>query len=234
MPGTASEKNAVVAFVNRTIDEIIQQASLSPDTILEEYAERGVHRPEGTTLKSLEDVRQYVPPEEAKKLSRRYFNMYAAMAGSQGFITGLGGLITLPVSVPADAAAYVAWLARGASAAQLAHGRETITASGDGQLKLAMLAGAGVSHVTVNGVNVMVSQMAKRVMATPYAKAPFQAAVKALAAKLGVQLTHKSFAKAVPLIGGAVNGSVQAGMVKAAGTRIVAHYQDLAKSGAAW
>lgn len=234
---TAAEsrvQKSIVAYVDSTIDEIIARVSLSPEDILEEYAERGLRRPDGTPLMGLDDVREHVTPAQARHLSRRFVNMYAAMAGGQGFVTGLGGLLTLPVSVPADAAAYVAWLARGASAAQLAHGRETVSATGDGQLKLAMLAGAGVSHVTVNGVSMLVGQMAKRVMTTPYAKAPFQAAVKALAAKLGVQLTHKSFAKAVPVLGGAINGSVQASMVKVAGNRVVAHYQDLAKSGAAW
>ena len=235
MAGNGSgDQNQIIAFVNRTIDEIIDRVSLDPEVIIHEYHERGFTCPDGSPLLSLDDVREHVPPHDAKKLSRRYLNQCATMASGQGFVTGLGGLITLPVTVPADAAAYVAWLARGASAAQLAHGRETRTETGDAQLKLAMLAGAGVTHVTVNGVRVLVGQMAKKVVATPYAKAPIQAVLKALGAKLGVQLTHKSFAKAVPVVGGFVNGSVQGGMVKVAGSRILAHYQELATSGAAW
>ena len=229
-----SSQSQIVAFVSGAIDQIIEKVSLDPEVILEEYRERAILRPDGTPFLSLADVREHVTPQQAKRLSRHFVNTYATWAGAQGFATGLGGLVTLPLTVPTDAAAYVAWLARGASAAQLAHGRETRTETGDSQLKLAMLAGAGVSQVTLEGVQVLVTQMAKRVATTPYAKAPVQAAVRALAAKLGVQLTHKSFAKAVPVVGGVINGSVQAGMVKTAGNRMIAHYQDLAKSGAAW
>lgn len=234
LAGQPESKGAVPAFLNKVIDEIIDRASLAPEVILAEYESRGIHDPEGRPFARLEDVREHVSSEQARRLSKKYANMYAAMAAGQGFVTGLGGLITLPVTVPADAAAYVAWLARSASATQLAHGRETRTQTGDAQLKLAMLAGAGISHVTVNGTRVLVEQMAKKVMTTPYAKAPFQAAVKALAAKAGVQLTHKSFAKAVPVLGGAINGSAQAAMVYTAGARIIAHYQDLLASGAEW
>lgn len=226
--------NKLVAIVDAAIDEIIEQASLDPGDVLREFAERGIRRTDGAPLGGLEDVRQHVSPADSKYVSTKFVNTYAKMAAAQGFVTGLGGLITLPVTVPADAAAYVGWLARGASAAQLAHGRETRSPTGDAQLKLAMLAGAGVSHVTVNGVKVLVKNMARRVMVTPYAKAPFQAAVKALAAKAGVQLTHKSFAKAVPIVGGFVNGTAQGAMVKTAGSRIVAHYQELVLSGEDW
>lgn len=232
--GQPESKSAVTGFLNNVIDEIIDRASLAPEVILAEYESRGIHDPEGRPFARLQDVREHVNPGQAKRLSKKYVNSYATMAAGQGFITGLGGLITLPVTVPADAAAYVAWLARSASATQLAHGRETRTQTGDAQLKLAMLAGAGISHITVNGTRVLVQQMAKKVVTTPYAKAPFQAAVKALAAKAGVQLTHKSFAKAVPVLGGAINGAAQGAMVKTAGARIVAHYQDLATSGAEW
>lgn len=232
--GKPESKGAVVVFLSKAIDEIIERASLAPATILEEYESRGIRDPEGRPFSRLEDLREHVSAEQAKRLSKRFVNVYSGMAAGQGFVTGLGGLITLPATVPADAVAYVAWLARSASATQLAHGRETRTETGDAQLKLAMLAGAGISQITVNGTKILVEQMAKKVMTTPYAKAPVQAAVKALAAKAGVQLTHKSFAKAVPVIGGAVNGSVQGGMVKTAGNRIVAHYQDLMQSGVDW
>ena len=105
---------------------------------------------------------------------------------------------------------------------QLSYGFEHRTETADSQLKLAMLAGAGVSRLTVQGTEVLVTQLAKKVMTTPYHSAPMQAAVKALAAKVGINLTHKSFAKAVPLVGGAVNGSVQGGLVNVGGRRIVA------------
>jgi len=232
--GQPESRGAVAAFLNNAIDEIIDRASLAPEVILAEYESRGILDPEGRPFARLEDVRKHVTSEQAKRLSKKYVNLYAAMAAGQGFVTGLGGLITLPVTVPADAAAYVAWLARSASATQLAHGRETRTQTGDGQLKLAMLAGAGISHITVNGTRVLVAQLARRVVNTPYSRAPFQAAVKALAAKAGVQLTHKSFAKAVPVLGGAINGSAQAAMVKTAGGRMIAHYQDLVASGVEW
>ena len=115
---------------------------------------------------------------------------------------------------------------------QLSYGFEHRTETADSQLKLAMLAGAGVSRLTVQGTEVLVTQLAKKVMTTPYHSAPMQAAVKALAAKVGINLTHKSFAKAVPLVGGAVNGSVQGGLVNVGGRRIVGYYKELSRLGA--
>lgn len=91
-----------------------------------------------------------------------------------------------------------------------------------------MAAGAGVTGVTVKGTNLLVPQLSKKVMVTPYAQAPIQATVKALAAKVGITLTHRSFAKAVPVVGGVVNGSVQGGLVYFGARRIHDHYRKLA------
>jgi hypothetical protein len=150
------------------------------------------------------------------------------MASGQGLVTGLGGLITLPASIPADAAAYVGWLARTASAIRLCYGFNHRTETADAELKLAMAAGAGVAGVAVKGTNLLVPQLLKRVMVTPYAERPIQATVKALAAKVGITLTHGSFAKAVPVVGGVVNGSVQGKLVYFGARRIHDHYRKLA------
>jgi hypothetical protein len=220
--------NSITATAVQFIDTIIDKASLEPDAVLAEYASRDVRQPDGRLLATLDDVREHVSAAQADALARSYVRTYAKMAAAQGFATGLGGILTLPVTVPADAAAYVAWLVRCGSAIQLAFGQETRTETGDAQLKLAMLAGAGVSEVTINGTKILVTQFAKKVSKTPYAKAPIQAAMKTLAAKAGIQLTHKSFAKAVPVLGGVINGAAQGSMVKVAGGRIRVHYSQVA------
>lgn len=71
--------------------------------------------------------------------------------------------------------------------------------------------------------------LARRALRTPYAQAPIQAAIRTLAAKAGIQLTHKSFAKAVPLIGGAVNGGVYATFVYLGGVRILKYYEEIVR-----
>lgn len=224
-------KASITAFVDSSIDQIIEWAAMDPQKVVEEYRAAGFKCSDGREIESIEDVRD-ARLGDAEKIAKRFIRTYTQLAAGQGFVTGLGGLITLPASVPADAAAYVGWLARTASAVQLSYGFEHRSETADSQLKLAMLAGAGVSTVTIQGAEVLVTQLAKKVATTPYHSAPVQAAVKALAAKVGINLTHKSFAKAVPLVGGAVNGSVQGGLVNLGGRRILGYYKELAGLGA--
>lgn len=224
-------KTSITAFVDSSIDQIIEWAAIEPDKVLQEFRVAGFRCSDGREIQSIDDVGD-ARLGDAEKVAKRFIKTYTKLAAGQGFVTGLGGLITLPASVPADAAAYVGWLARTSSAVQLSYGFEHRTETADSQLKLAMLAGAGVTTVTVQGAEILVTQLAKKVVTTPYHSAPVQAAVKALAAKVGITLTHKSFAKAVPLVGGAVNGSVQGGLVNFGGRRILSYYQELARLGA--
>lgn len=219
--------NAVAKIVDTTVDSIIEAAAIDPQKVVDEFRARRIRRADGGEIASIVDLRE-VTLGASREVSKEFIATYAKLAASQGFVTGLGGLITLPATVPADVAAYLGWLARTASAIRYSYGFEEQTETGDAQLKLAMLAGAGVTTVTLQGSEILVKQLAKQVMRTPYVDAPIQATLKALAAKIGVQLGHKSFARAVPLVGGVINGSVHGSLVYAAGGRIHTHYRDLA------
>ena len=221
-------QTAIAKFVDSSIDQIIEWASIEPERVLKEFQARKASRTDGQRIETVADL-QEAKLGDANRVARGFIKTYSQMAAGQGFVTGLGGLITLPASVPADVAAYLGWLARTASAVQHCYGFEYRTETADAQLKLAMLAGAGVSSLTLQGTEILVTQLGKRVMTTPYAQAPVQATVKALASKVGVNLTHKSFAKAVPVVGGVVNGSVQGGLVFAGGKRVHAYYREVAK-----
>lgn len=222
-------QTGIAKFIDSSIDQIIEWASIDPEKVLEEFHALKASRADGLPIATIADL-EHVRLGDADKVARGFIKAYSQMAAGQGFVTGLGGMITLPASVPADVAAYVGWLARTGSAIQLCYGFEHRTETADAQLKLAMLAGAGVSSLTLQGTEILVTQLGKRVMTTPYAQAPIQAAVKALASKVGITLTHKSFAKAVPVVGGVVNGSVQGGLVYAGGKRIHTYYQEVSGS----
>lgn len=222
------QRASIANVIDSSIDQIIEWASIDPQKVVEEFRAGGLRRADGGPIDTLQDL-QGASLGHVQSVARRFIKTYAKMAAGQGFVTGLGGMITLPASVPADAAAYVGWLARTGSAVQLCYGFEHRTETGDALLKLAMLAGAGVSSVTIRGSEVLVTQLGKRVLTTPYASAPIQAAIKALAAKVGITLTHKSFAKAVPVVGGVINGSVQGSMVYTGGSRIHEYYRELAR-----
>ena len=220
---------SIANFVDSSIDQIVDWASIGPEKVLEEFHARKVKRADGRPLTTIEDL-QHVKLGDANTVARGFIKSYSQMAAGQGFVTGLGGMITLPASVPTDIAAYLGWLARTASAVQLCYGFEHRTETADAQLKIAMLAGSGVSTLTLQGTEILVTQLGRRVMITPYAQAPIQAVVRALARRVGITLTHKSFARAVPVVGGVVNGSVQGGLVYAGGNRIHAYYREIATS----
>lgn len=210
-----------------SLEQLIAWAAIDPDKVIEEFNQRGILTTDGRPVAGIGDLRS-VAPSESRRVAKRYIKTYSQLAAGQGFVTGLGGWITLPASVPTDAAAYVWWLARTASAVQLSYGFPTRTETGDAQLKLALLAGAGVSSVTVEGTEVLVAHLARRVLRTPYAQAPMQAAIRALAAKAGIQVSRKGLAKAVPIVGGAVNGGVHGTLVYLGGVRILNYYEEVA------
>lgn len=220
---------ALSKVASSSIDQLIAWAAVDPDKVIEEFNQRGILTTDGRTIGGTGDLRS-VHRSDSRKVAKRYIKTYSQLAAGQGFVTGLGGLITLPASMPTDAAAYVWWLARTASAVQLSYGFPTRTETGDAQLKLALLAGAGVSSVTVEGSEVLVAHLARRVLRAPYAQAPIQAAIRAVAAKAGIQVTRKSLAKAVPIVGGAVNGGVHGTLVYLGGVRILNYYEELVRA----
>jgi hypothetical protein len=154
-----------------------------------------------------------------------------AAAGTTGFITGLGGLLALPVTLPANVAGNLAINARMVGA--IAHLRGyTLDDPCTRTVILLTVAGSNL-QAAASGLGVELGKQAAResIRAIPIAvlhrinaRAGFY-----LVAKYGTQRSAVTLARAIPIAGGLVGGSVDAaltGMIGKAAKKAFTGAQD--------
>lgn len=137
-----------------------------------------------------------------------------AAAGTTGFVTGLGGLVTLPVTLPANLAGNLAINARMVGA--IAHLRGyPIEDPHTRTVILLTVAGSNLQAAASElGVQVGKQVAKETIRAIPIAalrRINARAGVY-LVAKYGTQRSAITLAKAVPIAGGLVGGSVDAAL----------------------
>lgn len=156
-------------------------------------------------------------PEDAL---RRVIATHVRIVASTGFVTGLGGLITLPVSIPADLSSL--WLVQGRMTGAIAYLRGYDLASEEvrslvlvsliGAAGTEVLAKAGIEIGTKSALSA-IRQVPGRVLIEINKKVGFRLVTRA-GTKGVINLT-----KLAPVVGGVVGGSVNA-----VATRTVATY----------
>jgi len=150
---------------------------------------------------------------------RQIVSESTAMAGSAGLVTGLGGFVWMPVSLPANIASSLTINAR--MVASIAHlrGYELEDPYTQSMLMLTV-AGSGAQSALAN-VGVKVGQQAARqairnvpltVLKEINKKAGFY-----LVAKYGTQRSAITLAKGIPLAGGVVGATVDAALTRSIG-----------------
>jgi hypothetical protein len=222
----ASETSELVHWVERSLDTILDTAAIAPETVLKEAQRRGLvlyGDDPGARLASLRDN----DIAALDRMANSYIRKYTQVAGAQGFLTGLGGVVTLPVSVPTDVGAFLLLIARVNSAVMQTYGFESETEEGMTMLHVGLLAGLGIDKLTVVGANALVETLTKRITTKPYRDAVVIAMIRAVAKRVGVTLGKRHFAKAVPVIGGGINAGMSGGLVYTFGRRSKHYYRDL-------
>ncbi|MFJ9724364.1 EcsC family protein [Streptomyces sp. NPDC101209] len=158
----------------------------------------------------------YSDPERA---IRRIINETTVMAGTAGFVTSLGGFITLPVTLPAHITGQAILNARAVAAIAHLRGwdlrdevvRQAILITIAGGSPNAVLAGFGVK-VTRKLAETAIQRLHIEVLRSINKKVGFM-----LVAKYGTRRSVVTLTKLVPGIGGVVGGTVDATF-----TRVVA------------
>ncbi|MGZ3147500.1 EcsC family protein [Lentzea chajnantorensis] len=131
---------------------------------------------------------------------RHLVRTHVALAGAQGFITNLGGLITLPISLPSNvAAAYVIQTHLIASIASL-RGHDVDSEEVQTAILLCLLGNAGTELFKKVGIK----QFTKK-------------AASALITKYGTKKLGSVVVKGVPVLGGVIGGGVDAASTRAVG-----------------
>lgn len=196
--------------------EKVMVHGVGPITGSAAWAEDRLSRRQGAAYKAPDDDERR-PPEDMKDdidaVIARLIKESVAAAGTQGFVTGLGGLITAGVTIPANVAASLAINLRLAGA--IAHLRGWDVRDPHIRTVVMMLAiGMSAQNVLAAfGVKVgqkLGEQMIKKIpIAVLHAinkKAGFH-----LVAKYGTKRAAITLAKGVPILGGIVGGAVDAG-----------------------
>ncbi|MFE9904181.1 EcsC family protein [Streptomyces achromogenes] len=196
--------------------EKVMVNGIGPVTASTTWAEDRLARRQGAGYRAPEDDDRRAPEDmkdDIDAVVARLIKESVAAAGTQGFVTGLGGLITAGVTIPANVAASLAINLR--MAGSIAHLRGWDIRDPHVRTVVMMLAiGMSAQNVLAAfGVKVgqkLGEQMIKKIpMAVLHAinkKAGFH-----LVAKYGSKRAAITLAKGIPILGGIVGGAVDAG-----------------------
>lgn len=164
-------------------------------------------------------ARSQAAGDDTEKAIARVINEAATMTGATGFATSVGGIVTLPLAVPADMAATA--IINGRMVAAIAELRGwDIEDPVVQQLVLAVVAGdTPATALSRFGIR-LGSQLTERAIAR--VPAATLAAINRrvgfmLVAKYGTRRGTITLARAVPIVGGLVGGGVGAAYTKAVG-----------------
>ncbi|MEX5268889.1 EcsC family protein [Kocuria sabuli] len=219
IPTTSAEKASeqLLKLVGKVIDTDIGPLSGSI-----KWAEDRLARVQGPRYEPNPEPTRTVSPDErddVEKAIKRLIVESVEAASVNGFVTGLGGFITMPVTVPANMAGALVINARLAAAIAYLRGYDpkdphvrtvaTLIAVGSSAQQVARAFGIKV------GEKVAIQAIKKLPMALIYQinkKAGFM-----LLAKYGTKRSVVTLAKGVPLVGGVIGGAVDATMTGVVG-----------------
>lgn len=157
--------------------------------------------------------------EDREAAIRRVVRESVTASGAQGFVTGVGGLVTLPVTLPANLAGSLVINAR--MVGTIAHLRGYQLSDPHTQAMITLVAAGSSAQSALSAFGVTLGQQAamQAIKLLPLSvvnqinkKAGFY-----LVAKYGSQRSAVTLAKAVPAFGGLVGGGVDAALTASIG-----------------
>lgn len=220
IPGT------VTRAIARMLDEVIDRARVPPEQVVAEAVNHGLPVSGRSAREQLASLR-WCAPTALDPLARQYVMSSALTAGAQGFVANLGGVATLPLSVSADTIGTLATVVRATSGVMGAYGFETETEQGAAQLRVGLLAAAGVSRVTIEGTQILVVRLSRQIIQRTTVARLNAALNGQLSKRIAAGIVRDRLPRAVPVLGGVIGAGVNAGMVHAMGARARVHYRGL-------
>lgn len=209
--GSALSRN-LKALVTRVVDE-----GVGPLTGSVAYAHERFRDPQGNAVPpptSEDDGFAYAGSPEAEEAIRRIIRESCAAAGTQGFITGLGGLLTLPVSLPANTAGNLIINSRMVGSIAYLRGYKVSDPHTQAMLMLVVAGSSAQTAMSALGLNIGKNVTKQAIASIPISlireinkRVGFM-----LVAKYGVKRAPVTLAKGVPLVGGFVGGGVDAAL----------------------
>ncbi len=140
---------------------------------------------------------------------RRVINTHIRLAAVSGFVTGLGGLLVLPVTIPASVGGLYLVATRMSAAIAHLRGYNIDTEEVRSAILVSLLGSAGASALKRTGI-----EIGKKSTAAAFKKVPGRVLIE-INKKVGFRLVTKAgqkgvinLAKAVPLVGGPIGATV--------------------------
>ena len=173
------------------------------------------------------------PPADIERAVSRLIKESVAAAGSAGFVTGLGGFITMPVTVPANLAGALVINARLAGGVAHLRGYDITDPHVQAMIPLVALGSGAQTALAAIGadIGIKLSQQALKKLSIEVIRKINRKVGFMLLAKYGTKRAAVTLVKAIPFAGGIVSGAVDAGLTAAVG-KVARRWFDVAESGA--
>lgn len=219
-----------LSAVTRWIESIVERSRIAPERVVGEAQKRGLAVSGADPVQQIRSLRKH-EPEQLDRLASTYIRLATRRAGGQGFVTGVGGIYALPISIPADAWGVVANVSRVTSGVMLAYGFDAETDYGRDQLRLGIAAAFGIEKLAIVGgkkllVREVGKQLANQVLKQAYREQLGPLTARQIAVSIGAQWALRNPAKVIPVLGGVVGGGLSASTVRVQGRRARAHYRS--------
>jgi hypothetical protein len=161
---------------------------------------------------AVEGERRDLPTEDVEKVINRLIKESVAAAGSAGFITGLGGLVTLPIALPANLAGALIINVRLAGAIADLRGYQLSDPHTQAMVPLVAVGSNVQTVLSAIGaqIGVKLTEQAIRKLSIDVIRKINKKVGFMLLAKYGTQRSVITLAKIVPFVGGVVGGAVDA------------------------
>lgn len=205
----------------KLVSKVIE-SGLGPVTGSVAWAEDRLARVQGDKYEPIDATRRSVTPEREEdidKVIKKLIVESVQAASVNGFVTGLGGFVSMPVSVPANMAGTLVINARLAGAIAYLRGYDpqaphvrtvaTLVAVGSNSQQIAKAVGIKVGNKFAMQA---IRRLPMSVVHQINKKAGFM-----LLAKYGTKRSAVTLTRAVPLVGGVVGGAVDATMTTVVG-----------------
>lgn len=157
--------------------------------------------------------------DEVEKVIAKLIKESVAAAGANGFVTGLGGFITLPVTVPANLAGALIVNARLAGAIAYLRGYPVDDPQTRTVLLLVVLGSGAQQAARTLGIKVghKAGEQALKKLPVVVLREINRKVGFMLVAKYGTKRAAVTLAKAIPLLGGVAGGAIDATLTAAVG-----------------
>jgi hypothetical protein len=205
--------NAVVRFLQNQVVRVVQDG-VGPITGSIAYAEARLTKvsPNAPVDPSRDALRDHVDEAAVERVIDRLAKESVAAASTNGFLTGLGGFVAMPVTIPANVAGSLVINARLVGA--IAYLRGYDISDPHVQTLITLTTAGGTLASTLHGVGVKVgtkltSQVIKTIPIAIIRKINARVGFMLLA-KYGTQRSVITLAKAIPIAGGLVGAGVDA------------------------